>query len=165
MKNRIQTAQQGFSLVEWLMVIALIGVIGSIGTQSWNHYQQREKLLITARQLLIFLTHVQTDAFWLNRSALLWQSHSEHWCIGSGIQPTNGCSQQDGWLFSPEYPDITLAEYMPENMGFYGLRNTAQPGHITLANSAGRIRLVISNQGRMRLCSEQHSQGRIPLCH
>lgn len=112
-----------------------------------------------------FLTHVQTDAFWLNRSALLWQSHSEHWCIGSGLQPTNGCSQQDGWLFSPEYPDITLAEYMPENMGFYGLRNTAQPGHITLANSSGRIRLVISNQGRMRLCSEQHSQGRIPLCH
>ncbi|ANI29918.1 N-terminal cleavage protein [Yersinia entomophaga] len=164
MKTHVCMKQRGFSLIEWLLVLALLAYISVSSFQHWSHYQQRERLEITARQLLGFLTRLQADAFWLNRPALLWHSFDDTWCIGSGEQPLQGCQAQDGWLFTPDYSGITLVELTPESLGFYGLRNTAQPGRIILANAAGRIRLVISNHGRIRLCGEKHAQFRIPLC-
>ncbi|MEX0631298.1 hypothetical protein M8494_00635 [Serratia ureilytica] len=46
----------------------------------------------------------------------------------------------------------------------YGLRNTAQAGHILLSNDAGSLRLVLSARGRLRLCSEGQRVRGIALC-
>ncbi|MDU7768282.1 MAG: prepilin peptidase-dependent protein, partial [Serratia marcescens] len=51
-----------------------------------------------------------------------------------------------------------------KEIGFYGLRNTAQAGHILLSNDAGSLRLVLSARGRLRLCSEGQRVRGIALC-
>ncbi|MNC39907.1 hypothetical protein D3C75_885910 [compost metagenome] len=74
------------------------------------------------------------------------------------------CAALGDDVFSPGYRDVQLAGFTQKDMGFYGLRNNAQAGHILLSNGAGRLRLVLSAKGRLRLCSEGVSIRGITTC-
>ncbi|HGM5493011.1 TPA: prepilin peptidase-dependent protein [Serratia fonticola] len=155
--------QQGLTLIELLIVMILVGMLTSWGVSQWHHYQQALRLEQTAQQLLAFLTRLQADANWHNRNALLWFRPGEAWCVGSGPQAV-ACTAAAGRAFIPEFPDVELQGFTQKEVGFYGVRNNAQAGHILLGNQAGRIRLVISAKGRLRLCSEVTASGSLPLC-
>lgn len=156
--------QKGISLVELLLVITLAGIMAAWGAQSWHHHRQRESLADSARQLLAFLTHLQAKANRNNNTALLWIREDEQGCLGSGDKPEIACSLLDGGISFTPYPDVSIAIPLKKEIGFYGIRNTAQAGNIMLSNPAGRIRLIISSRGRIRLCSEEQSIGGIHLC-
>ncbi|ELI8305817.1 prepilin peptidase-dependent protein, partial [Yersinia enterocolitica] len=70
----------------------------------------------------------------------------------------------EGGIFTPPYPDVSITISLNKEIGFYGIRNTAQAGNIMLSNPAGHIRLIISSRGRIRLCSEGQSIAGIHLC-
>lgn len=156
--------QKGISLVELLLVIALAGIMTVWGAQSWHHYRQRERLADSARQLLAFLTHLQAKANRSNNTALLWIRYDKQRCLGSGHKPTVDCSLLEGEIFIPPYSDVSMTISLNKEIGFFGIRNTAQAGNIVLSNPAGRIRLIISSRGRIRLCSEGQSIAGIHLC-
>jgi prepilin peptidase dependent protein A len=155
--------QQGVTLIELLVVIMLVGVLTSWGVNQWQHYQQALRLEQTAQQLLTFLIRLQADANWRNSNALLWFRTGKVWCIGSGT-PAISCVPGDDGVFIPDYSDVELREVTQKEMGFYGVRNNAQAGHILLANRAGQIRLVLSAKGRLRLCSQEITVRSISLC-
>lgn len=163
-RNNIFIKQKGISLIELLLVIALIGSMTAWGAQSWHHYQQRERLADSARQLLAFLIHLQAEANRGNYTALLWAQPDGQGCLSSGDKPVKPCSSLAGSVFTPPYPDVSIAISLKKEIGFFGVRNTAQAGNIILSSPAGRIRLVISSRGRMRLCSEEPSMAGIHLC-
>lgn len=156
--------QKGISLIELLLVIALAGIMATWGAQNWHHYRQRERLADSARQLLAFLTHLQAKANRSNNTALLWVREDEQGCLGSGNKPAIACSSLKEDIFTPPYPDVSIAIPLKKEIGFFGIRNTAQAGNIMLSNSAGRIRLIISSRGRIRLCSEEQSIAGIHIC-
>ncbi|MGM7892273.1 prepilin peptidase-dependent protein [Yersinia enterocolitica] len=156
--------QKGISLIELLLVIALAGIMTVWGAQSWHHYRQRERLADSARQLLAFLTHLQAKANRNNSTTLLWIRQDGQGCLGSGNKPTIACSLLEGGIFTPPYPDVSITISLNKEIGFYGIRNTAQAGNIMLSNPAGHIRLIISSRGRIRLCSEGQSIAGIHLC-
>ncbi|MFI8417459.1 prepilin peptidase-dependent protein [Serratia sp. NPDC078593] len=145
-------AQRGMTLIELLVVIVLASMLTGWGVNQWRQHQQALQLEQTAQQLLAFLTRLQADANWRNRAALLWFKTGERWCIGGGHEPTS-CTTAAGWFFVAPFSDVLLHDFTGKEMGFYGLRNNAQGGHIELGNSAGRIRVVLSAKGRLRLCS------------
>ncbi|KFK92387.1 MULTISPECIES: prepilin peptidase-dependent protein [unclassified Serratia (in: enterobacteria)] len=155
--------QQGLSLIELLVVMLLAGTLTSWCISQWHLYQQALRLEQTAQQLLAFLTRLQADANWRNRNALLWFKPGDPWCVGSGTAATN-CTSAVGWVFTPIHPGVQLQDFTQKEMGFYGLRNNAQAGHILLSNGAGRMRLVLSAKGRLRLCSEETVIRGIALC-
>ncbi|CQI95265.1 prepilin peptidase dependent protein A [Yersinia rohdei] len=156
--------QQGISLVELLLVIVLVGTMAAWGAQSWHHYRQRESLADSARQLLAYLTYLQAGANRGNYTALLWVQPNGQGCLGSGDKPVIPCSSLASRVFIPPYPDVVITLSLNKDIGFFGVRNTAQAGNIQLSNPAGRIRLIISSRGRMRLCSEGQSIAGIHLC-
>ncbi|MGO4745760.1 prepilin peptidase-dependent protein [Serratia quinivorans] len=155
--------QRGMTLIELLVVITLAGLLTGWGVSHWRHYQQALRLEHTAQQLLAFLSRLQADANWRNRTALLGIKTGDPWCIGEGQAPVN-CTALDEDVFKPQYPDVRLAGHTQKEMGFYGLRNNAQAGHLVLSNGAGRLRLVLSAKGRLRLCSEEGSMRGIAAC-
>ncbi|WP_431225704.1 prepilin peptidase-dependent protein [Serratia sp. L9] len=155
--------QQGLTLIELLVVMVLVAMLTSWGISQWQHYQQTLRLEQTAQQLLAFLTRLQADANWRNRNALLWFRPGEPWCVGSGT-PVAACNEQADWVFTPELAGVELQDFTQKDMGFYGVRNNAQAGHILLSNPAGRIRLVLSAKGRLRLCSEETVIRSVALC-
>ncbi|ATA20829.1 prepilin peptidase dependent protein A [Gibbsiella quercinecans] len=155
--------QRGFTLLELLAVMALVAILTGWGIGQWRRQQQVLRLEHTAQQLLAFLTRLQADANWRNRTALLWFRQGDPWCIGSGGSEQQ-CRPGNAWLFVPVHPDVALKDVTQKEMGFYGLRNNAQAGHITLGNGAGNVRVVLSAKGRLRLCSEGVAIGGITSC-
>ncbi|EGY28191.1 hypothetical protein Rin_00018990 [Candidatus Regiella insecticola 5.15] len=162
--NHLIVRQKGISLIELMLVIFLASLMAIWGGKNWYRYQQRERLVMSAQQLLSFLTQIKADADWSNRTISLWIHQANGSCVGSGSMKKISCEEKDNKVYTPAYNDILLNTFAQNEMGFYGRRNTAQPGHFILSNSAGRIRLVISNRGRMRLCSENKSIAGITAC-
>lgn len=159
---------RGFTLLEILVVLTIVALLAGGGMQAWIGYQQALRLEQGAQQLLDFLNRVQANAYWHNqtRTAQLVRQR-ERWCMVSDAerQAENMlCREASGQQYVSPTQAITVANATSNRFVFYGLRSTAQAGHITLMNPAGKLRLIISVRGRMRLCSEERQVLAIPLC-
>ncbi|MFU2316092.1 prepilin-type N-terminal cleavage/methylation domain-containing protein [Rahnella sp. PCH160] len=150
MKTTQRTGEQGMSLIEMMVVVVIVAMCALWGMHSWHGYRQALKLEQHAQRLRLFLYGVQTEANNYNRSAVLWAMSG---CVGTGMRPAD-CNAAGGKVFTVNDPDIELLDFSDNVTGFYGLRNSAMPGHLTLKNTAGSLRLILSARGRLRLCSE-----------
>ncbi|WP_267463877.1 prepilin peptidase-dependent protein [Rouxiella silvae] len=155
--------EQGMTLIEIMLVLALIAMLGLWSLQGWREHQQRMQLEQQVQRLRIYLTGMQSMAYRSNQTRLLWVIDGKGGCVGSGVKPDQ-CQPHEARIFQLTAPDISVKAYSEKTMGFYGLRNMAQSGHISLYNSAGTIRVILSSRGRLRLCSETQSIGGIALC-
>ncbi|WP_233986275.1 prepilin peptidase-dependent protein [Pectobacterium versatile] len=160
--------QRGFTLLELLVVLTIVALMAGGGLHGWIQYQQAIRLEQSAQQLLDFLSRVQANAYWHNetRTAKL-IPQGELWCMVAGQnekQAEDTCRENHPGQFVRRTQDVVLAKFTSNVFTFFGLRNAAQAGHISLSNSAGQLRLIISVRGRMRLCSESQAVLAIPLC-
>ncbi|TAI97607.1 prepilin peptidase-dependent protein [Pectobacterium versatile] len=160
--------QRGFTLLELLVVLTIVALMAGGGLHGWIQYQQAIRLEQSAQQLLDFLSRVQANAYWHNetRTAKL-IPQGELWCMVAGQnekQAEDTCRENHPRQFVRRTQDVVLAKFTSNVFTFFGLRNAAQAGHISLSNSAGQLRLIISVRGRMRMCSESQAVLAIPLC-
>ncbi|GKW32070.1 prepilin peptidase-dependent protein [Pectobacterium versatile] len=160
--------QRGFTLLELLVVLTIVALMAGGGLHGWIQYQQAIRLEQSAQQLLDFLSRVQANAYWHNetRTAKL-IPQGELWCMVAGQnekQAEDTCRENHPGQFVRRTQDVVLAKFTSNVFTFFGLRNAAQAGHISLSNSTGQLRLIISVRGRMRLCSESQAVLAIPLC-
>ncbi|MCU1796398.1 prepilin peptidase-dependent protein [Pectobacterium polaris] len=160
--------QRGFTLLELLVVLTIVALMAGGGLHGWIQYQQAIRLEQSAQQLLDFLSRVQANAYWHNetRTAKL-IPQGELWCMVTGLnekQAEETCRENHPGQFVRRTQDVGLAKFTSNVFTFFGLRNAAQAGHISLSNSAGQLRLIISVRGRIRLCSEAQAVLAIPLC-
>lgn len=160
MKNQ---NEQGMSLLEMLVVMALVAILTAGGIQSWQGVREAQRLRQGALALQTFLGRVQAQANAANDTRLLWVEEGARGCVTTQPPPPAGCGTASAALYPAARYGVTVQAFSGNGMGFYGLRNTAQPGHITLRNGAGHIRVVLSGQGRLRLCSEDNLSG-VPPC-
>ncbi|MCU1789332.1 prepilin peptidase-dependent protein [Pectobacterium polaris] len=160
--------RRGFTLLELLVVLTIVALMAGGGLHGWIQYQQAIRLEQSAQQLLDFLGRVQANAYWHNetRTAKL-IPQGELWCMVTGLnekQAEETCRENHPGQFVRRTQDVGLAKFTSNVFTFFGLRNAAQAGHISLSNSAGQLRLIISVRGRIRLCSEAQAVLAIPLC-
>ncbi|MEQ9969922.1 prepilin peptidase-dependent protein [Pectobacterium carotovorum] len=160
--------RRGFTLLELLVVLTIVALMAGGGLHGWIQYQQAIRLEQSAQQLLDFLSRVQANAYWHNETRmakLILQG--KLWCMVAGQnekQIENTCNENHPGQFVRRTQDVVLAKFTSNVFTFFGLRNAAQAGHISLSNSAGQVRLIISVRGRIRLCSESQAVLAIPLC-
>lgn len=159
---------QGFTLLELLVVLTIVALMAGGGLHSWIQYQQAIRLEQSAQQLLDFLSRVQANAYWKNETRTVkLLSQGAQWCMVAGQDDKlaeNVCRENHPGQFVRRTQDIVLTKFTSDIFTFFGLRNAAQAGHISLSNSAGQVRLIISVRGRIRLCSESKTVLAIPLC-
>ncbi|MCG8155460.1 prepilin peptidase-dependent protein [Brenneria goodwinii] len=167
----IRRQSRGFTLLELLVVMSTVALLAGGGLHAWVGYQQALRLEQGARQLLDFLNRVQARAYWRNEThTVRLIQQGEYWCMDSDtegerhVSGCSGCCDDHGQQFTRAVKDLAVTQSTGDAFTFYGLRNAARAGHITLTNAAGRVRLVISVRGRMRLCSEAPQILAIPLC-
>ncbi|WP_264644347.1 MULTISPECIES: prepilin peptidase-dependent protein [unclassified Symbiopectobacterium] len=155
----------GFSLPELLIALTLIALLSAGGIQGWTAHQQAVRLEQQTQLVMLFLQRVQANAYWYNdtRSVSVIQA-GEAWCLREGTGTSLSCHEGSGGRLLPSAPDVRIAAMARPTVTFYGLRNTAQAGHLVLENGAGRLRIVISIWGRIRLCSDTQPVLGIPRC-
>ncbi|GKV94004.1 prepilin peptidase-dependent protein [Pectobacterium aroidearum] len=160
--------QRGFTLLELLVVLTIVALMAGGGLHGWIQYQQAIRLEQSAQQLLDFLSRVQANAYWHNETRTVKLiPQGELWCMVAGQnekQAEETCRENHPGQFARRTQEVVLAKSTSSIFTFFGLRNAAQAGHISLSNSAGQLRLIISVRGRMRLCSESQVVLAIPLC-
>lgn len=145
---------RGFTLPELLIVLVIIGSLSLGALQGWQGWQQRQQLRETAQQLQGFLQRLRAQANWQNQDRALWLIPGERGCLGSGPKPDGGCARGGRLRFVAPYPGISLTALQGEP-GFYGRRNMAKAGSLAFSNASGRLRLIISARGRIRLCQPE----------
>nr|WP_277621950.1 prepilin-type N-terminal cleavage/methylation domain-containing protein [Chimaeribacter coloradensis] len=155
--------QQGMSLLEMLVVMALIAILTGGSLHYGQAMRQAHRLRQSAQALQTFLGRMQAQANTRNEVRLLAVTLGPEGCVARQSEPPAGCSGSGLRVFRPGGQGVAIVDFSGNGMGFYGLRNTAQPGHITLGNAAGRIRVVLSGRGRLRLCGESPVGG-VPPC-
>ncbi|UYU31286.1 prepilin peptidase-dependent protein [Siccibacter colletis] len=143
--------QQGFSLVEMMVAMIVVLILSAGGVSAWQQWQAQQRLDQTARQIRTWLTLLRNDANWHNHDhQVRLQRNGEMWCLVSNGSTGEPCLKGKTFQFMSEWPDIRLAE-LTEGLAFYGLRNSAWPGHIRICNRAGERLVVSSVWGRIRI--------------
>ncbi len=151
------------TLIEVMLVLGLVAMLSIWSLQGWREHQQRAQLGQQAQRLRLYLTGLQAQSYRYNQTILLWARGGRAGCVGSGSRPAD-CSLAGAGVFYPTVPDISVGVISEKTIGFYGLRNTAQAGHLTLSNAAGTARVILSARGRIRLCSEGESIAGMAVC-
>lgn len=170
----IRRSARGFTLLELLVAMTIVTLLAGGGLHAWRDYRQALRLEQGAQQLLDFFNRAQAMAYWRNETLTVRLiQQGEYWCMeseaasgraASGCFDRQACCDDDARQFTRQAKDLALADATGGVFAFYGRRNAAQSGHITLSNPAGKVRLVISVRGRLRLCSETRQVLAIPLC-
>lgn len=138
--------------MEMMVAMTIVIALGGVGIYSWRDWQQQQQLRQSALQARDFLIRLREDANWHNRDHLLWVKKRERgWCLGSHIKSEMRCEAPSRWHITTS-AEVQRVEITP-GLGFFGLRNTAWPGHIRLRNDSGEWRIIVSAWGRIRACN------------
>lgn len=150
--------ERGFTLLEMMLVLAMVAALSSAGWHGWQRWQQRQRLDESAAQIRQLLLRLRSDANWHNAERLLWLKPGARWCFGGG-PAVERCRPSSPWQMSAPWPEVRLRE-LSDGMGFYGKNNTAFPGHVLIASPAGERRIIVSARGRVRICAQSEERCR-----
>ena len=144
--------EQGYTLIETLVAVTLVLILSASGLYGWRSGQQDQQLWQSATALRDYLFYLRNDANWHNRDRRLRVNQTtQGWCLVADDAVLAGCPTANPAVFSATSTEVVLSKMTP-NLAFFGLRNTAWAGSITLASDAGSWTVVVSNWGRIRLC-------------
>lgn len=158
----LNVAQQGHTLIEMMLVLALTALLMLASAQAWWHYRHQTQLEQSARQVADFLQRLQNRAAWGNYHYRIKVSPGVDWSMevetpgGGASRPTMQAAACPG--------TIRLDISAPGYLTFAGVRGTATPAHLMLSNQAGRIKIIVSGKGRIRICGEKGRLAGIDPC-
>jgi len=156
----------GFTLLELMIVVAIVGIVASIAVPSFQDTLERANLKEAAESLKSDLLFAKTEAIKRsqNITVSIVKGTSPSWCYGINDTNTNcacgsvstancGMKSIDGTLFSGV--DLTASS----NTTFNFRRGTATNIGPILSTSNYTIKITVSGQGRVRICNIAGSSG------
>lgn len=169
--------QNGFTLVEMMVVVAIFAILATIAAPSFNSFFDRYRVKRSADTVSAFLINTKSEAIKRNATVrTVFKSSSTSWCAGMTTADTCDCTvagscQIDGvdrLIRGSDFKGVTLTSPADGAMfSFTSLRGAANSGNAQVQSADGlQVRVVVAGTGRIRLCSPSGSGnvGGYPVC-
>lgn len=173
--NRSRT--EGYSVIEWLIVISILTISVSLAVPSWNDARNRKHVTSSSEQLAAFVASARSLSVRLNRDISVSLSHEgrSDWCVGmaAGDAPCD-CRVKDASavqycavegvpkvLSSQDLPPTELAAHSEDTdmvydrvRGALATQDATRPHHFDLLSGNGGfgLRVGISPVGMVFIC-------------
>ncbi|HGJ5873930.1 MAG TPA: prepilin-type N-terminal cleavage/methylation domain-containing protein [Arsenophonus apicola] len=153
--------QQGFTVLEIIIAIAITALIAVVSIKGWRNYQHKIHLIIVTQKVAAFIARHQMQAAYLNqeRKLIIKTDKTSNWMLIVTIKGKKDSQPSKEMKLINRHNEIVLQNYSRVSTLLLGKRGTALPTTLRFSNHSEDILIIISALGRVRLCSHQRLGG------
>lgn len=175
MHNKQASCQQGFTLIEAMIVVAIVAILLSIAVPSFNDFFEKNRLKRAAEEVYGLLAKAKAETVVRNVDLSVSIKPAAPWCVGYAVTtvasdccnagactvpvgdvagiPVDVTQQIDGATFANVSITGTGAFLGGGGAAFNSVRGSAGAGSVVLTTPAGwGLNVVVSSKGRIRIC-------------
>lgn len=152
---------KGFSMIELLVVVAIVGIIASMAVPAFNNVLQRNRLKTVVQSLQDDLQHARTLAIKQSQNVIVSYTRTStaagDWCYGlttkaAGCTCTTANDCEIKTISGTGFNTVSMFSATGNNT-FNFRRGTIGADGVTFYTSGYAARVVFSDVGRVRICT------------
>jgi len=170
MQNKQASCQQGFTLIEAMITIAIVAILLSIAVPSFNDFFEKNRLKRAAEEVYGLVSKAKAESVIRDADLSVSIDTANPWCVGYAVTsvasdccnagactvPVAGVDvtqQIDGATFTGVTITGTGAFLGGGNTSFERVRGAAAAGSVVMTTPGGwGLNVVVSSRGRVRIC-------------
>ncbi len=171
MYNKQASGQQGFTLIEAMIVIAIVAIVLSLAVPSFNDFFEKNRLKRAAEEVYGLVTKARAEGV-IRSADMSIDVDTGEWCVGyavgacdctaaSCVVPVAGTDVTQVVSGAVNFSGVTITEsFTGTSTTFDSVKGTAGTGRISLSSASGNwdLDVVVSGGGRVILCAPDTSK-------
>lgn len=153
--------QAGFTLIEILVVLGICSLVILPALYNWQQQLQHFRLTDAARQVSEFIYNNFMEGVYLNQHRVL--SITMNQDSGRLVVSDAVTNKELGDHIVAGAGGVDISNATRTLVNLYGKQGTSSAFSLQLQNSYGKITIIVSAVGRIRVCSNQNIVG-VPRC-
>ena len=168
MYNKQASGQQGFTLIEAMIVVAVIAVLLAVAVPSFSDFFEKNRLKRATEEVFGLITKARAEGVVRSADMRIDVAAGTTWCVGYEEAPSdpadncdcavaNSCAVSVAGtpvtqvVSSSSFSGVTMSAGNDISLDY--VKGTASAGSVTLVSGVWKLKIMASNIGRVRICT------------